>query len=295
MKGIVLAGGSGTRLYPLTRVVSKQLLPIYDKPMIYYPLTTLMLAGIRDILIISTPQDLPRFRELLGDGAQWGVQLRVRRAAEARRARAGVHHRRAVRRQRHRVRSCSATTSSTATASREMVQRAAAGRARRHGLRLLREGPRALRRGRARREATARCRIEEKPGSRSRTTRSPGLYFYDNQVLDIAARPEALARAASWRSPTSTGLPARGEQLDVELMGRGFAWLDTGTHESLMEASHFIQIIEQRQGLKVACLEEIALRMGYIDAAQLGDAGRADEEERVRAVPARADRAARER
>ena len=175
MKGILLAGGSGTRLYPVTQVISKQLLPVYDKPMVYYPLSTLMLAGIRDILVISTPQDTPRFEALLGDGERWGIRLRY------------------------------AVT---------------------------------------------------------------GLYFYDSKVVDIASGLEPSPRGELEITDVNRAYLERGE-LDVVPMGRGMAWLDTGTHEALLEAAHFIETIERRQGLKIACPEEIAYRMRFIDAAQL--------------------------
>ena len=271
MKGIVLAGGSGTRLYPLTRVISKQLLPIYDKPMIYYPLTTLMLAGIRDILIISTPTDTPRFQELLGDGSQWGMRFRLRGAAEAGGARAGVHHRpRLRRRSRAAARWCSATTSFTATGSPTWCKRAAAQTDGRDGVRLL---------GAAIPSATAWS---------SSTRRARHQHRGEAEAAQVQLRRHRLVFLRSTRCSTSrkhlkpsprgeleiTDVNAeylRAAQLRVEVMGRGYAWLDTGTHESLMQASTFIQIIEQRQGLKVACPEEIAYRMGFIDAEQLAE------------------------
>jgi len=259
----VLAGGSGTRLHPITQAVSKQLLPVYDKPMIYYPLSVLMLAGVRDVLVISTPHDLPMFRRLLGDGSQWGMQLSyVEQAAPNGLAEAfiiGADH-------------IGADSVALVLGDNIFYGHGFSGQLREHATGIdgcvlfgypVRD-PERYGVGEVDRDGKL-VSIEEKPTKPRSNQAITGLYFYDNDVIGIASGLQPSSRGELEITDVNRHYMARGKARLVNL-GRGFAWLDTGTHDSLLEAAQYVQVIEHRQGVRVACLEEVALRMGFIDA-----------------------------
>jgi glucose-1-phosphate thymidylyltransferase len=266
VKGIILAGGRGTRLHPVTLSVSKQLLPVYDKPLVYYPLGVLMLAGLRDVLVISTPEDLPAFRRLLGDGSRWGMRFSYAEQTEPR----GLADAFRIGRDFLEGGPACLILGDNIFYGHGLVGRLRAAAALTRGARIFAypvQDPQ--RYGIVELDASGRpVRLEEKPRSPRSRLAVPGLYFYDADVVDIAANLRPSARGELEITDVSRAYLERG-LLQVDLLGRGVAWLDAGTHPSLLQAANFVQAVEDRQGLKISCPEEIAFRMGFIDAARL--------------------------